>query len=633
MKKKVLLFALIIGNLLLFGQVPTAERDALVALYNSTDGANWWTSTNWNTSEPVSTWYGITVENISGQDHVTYIELDFNGVSGNLIPEFEDLTELKVLNLSDNSITGPIPSELGNCTNLTEIKIWFAYLEGNIPAELANLANLEELILDYNWLSGEIPDIFNSMNLKALGLISNDFTGSINITNTSPDFYYLGLSYSLFSEIDFRNGYNTNIVDTNYFQANDNPNLTCVFVDDATYSTENWTNIDSTSTFVETQAECDAIDLTYVPDDSFEQALIDQGYDDVLDDYVLTENINTVTFLGLDYQNIEDLSGIEDFVALTSLYCNYNQLTSLDLSQNTSLVFLTCDNNQLTTLDVRNGTNSNIINNNFHAENNPDLTCIFVDDAAWSTSNWTNIDSTSTFVETQAECYAIDHTYVPDDSFEQALIDQGYDDVLDDYVLTSNINCFTLLNVSNKDISDLTGIEDFILLIELWCSNNQITTLDVSQNMDLAVLHCDNNQLTTLDVRNGTNSNISNSDFTAYNNPNLTCIFVDDATWSTANWTNIDPTSTFVETQAECDALGVYEAFLSDNLKTYPNPTQGLINIETTNLTDKNYTIYNIYGAISKQGVLDNSQIDITTLNAGIYLLKLGDVAIKIVKL
>jgi len=29
-------------------------------------------------------------------------------------------------------------------------------------------------------------------------------------------------------------------------------------------------------------------------------------------------------------------------------------------------------------------------------------------------------------------------TYVPDDNFEQALIDLGYDDVLDDYVLTAN---------------------------------------------------------------------------------------------------------------------------------------------------------------------------------------------------
>ena len=42
-------------------------------------------------------------------------------------------------------------------------------------------------------------------------------------------------------------------------------------------------------------------------------------------------------------------------------------------------------------------------------------------------------------------------TYVPDDNFEQALIDQGYDDVLDDYVLTENISDLTTLNVNGND--------------------------------------------------------------------------------------------------------------------------------------------------------------------------------------
>ena len=49
---------------------------------------------------------------------------------------------------------------------------------------------------------------------------------------------------------------------------------------------------------------------------------------------------------------------------------------------------------------------------------------------------------------------------------------------------------------------------------------------------------CDNNQLTNLDVRNGNNTNFTL--FEATTNPNLTCINVDDALWSTTNWTNID---------------------------------------------------------------------------------------------
>ena len=52
-------------------------------------------------------------------------------------------------------------------------------------------------------------------------------------------------------------------------------------------------------------------------------------------------------------------------------------------------------------------------------------------------------------------------TYVPDNNFEQALINLGYDTVLDDYVTTANINTVTALDVNGDNISNLTGIEDF----------------------------------------------------------------------------------------------------------------------------------------------------------------------------
>ena len=74
---------------------------------------------------------------------------------------------------------------------------------------------------------------------------------------------------------------------------------------------------------------------TYVPDDNFEQELINLGYDNVLDDSVATANINTVISLQVYQLNIADLTGIEDFTALTTLECYLNQLTSLDVSNNT----------------------------------------------------------------------------------------------------------------------------------------------------------------------------------------------------------------------------------------------------------------------------------------------------------
>ena len=57
------------------------------------------------------------------------------------------------------------------------------------------------------------------------------------------------------------------------------------------------------------------------------------------------------------------------------------------------------------------------------------------------------------------------NTAIPDANFEQALIDLNIDSgAIDGQVPTTAINTLTSLNVSNKNISDLTGIEDFTSL-------------------------------------------------------------------------------------------------------------------------------------------------------------------------
>ena len=86
---------------------------------------------------------------------------------------------------------------------------------------------------------------------------------------------------------------------------------------------------------------------------------------------------------------------------------------------------------------------------------------------------------------------------IPDQNFEKALIDLGIDsdEKVNGLVLKSDIVLVTSLDVSNKNIKDLTGIEEFSSLIYLNCRNNKLTNLDVSQNIGLIMLSTSVNHL------------------------------------------------------------------------------------------------------------------------------------------
>ena len=133
--------------------------------------------------------------------------------------------------------------------------------------------------------------------------------------------------------------------------------------------------------------------FTYIPDDNFEQELINLGYDFVLDDNIETIAIDSITSLYINGLGIADLTGIASFISLKDLFCYSNQLLFLNLSNNTQLFEVSCGSNQLTYIDVRNGNNSGLWY--FNAMNNPSLTCIDVNDVAnaeynWASDSWTN---------------------------------------------------------------------------------------------------------------------------------------------------------------------------------------------------------------------------------------------------
>jgi len=112
------------------------ERQALVALYQATNGESWSKSDGWLSDQPICTWYGVTC--IEGW--VVGLDLSTNELQGKLAPEIRQLFNLQTLSLWGNRLT-EVPPEIGQFVNLQELD-----LENNqlpeLPPEIGQLANL-----------------------------------------------------------------------------------------------------------------------------------------------------------------------------------------------------------------------------------------------------------------------------------------------------------------------------------------------------------------------------------------------------------------------------------------------------------------------------------------------------------
>ncbi len=357
---------------------------------------------------------------------------------------------------------------------------------------------------------------------------------------------------------------------------------------------------------------------TYVPDDNFENYLethdangnvlpvgdpMSMGNGVANDDYVITANINTVTNLNINNQNITDITGIEDFTALQTLNCRYNQLTSLDLSQNTALQYLYCNNNLLTSLDLSQNMSLLYLDcfqnqlTGLILGHNSVLTFIQCFD-----NQINNLDL--------SQCTALQHLQCGGNQLTNL-----------DVSLNANLEhleCYNNL-LSSLDVSQ-NGLLNYLI-----CAGNQILSLDLSQNHMLTSFNGSNNRLVYLNIQNGNNTAMDGNnfnDFMAVNNPQLSCIFVDDAAWSTANWIYVDATATFVETQADCDALSITDSFLN-SFDIFPNPAKDILNIKSE--YSGHLTLYSLTGTQIKHQNLStgNNQLDTKLLKSGIYFIKI----------
>jgi hypothetical protein len=329
--------------------------------------------------------------------------------------------------------------------------------------------------------------------------------------------------------------------------------------------------------------------ITTIPDSNFEQRLITLGYDTgTVNGFVPTAYIDTITDLGnIGAGIIADLTGIEDFTALEYINCSDNLLTSLDFSQNLVLDSIYCSVNLLTSINVT---------------QNTALKFLRFDDNAMSSIDLSQNPNLKTLM-------------FPDNQITS--IDVTQNTALEFIYCPNNL-------ITSIDVSQNLALSNFNI------RNNQLQFLDVTQNPSLFYLDCRSNQLTCLNVKNGNNTILQ---IVTLNNPNLGCIDVDNPSWSTTFWTNIDPVCTFsTNCGNSCSPVGIDEYAITA-FTISPNPVNDYLAIKTTNNNAHFFTIRNVLGkTIKNLSFTKNESIDVSELSSGIYFLQIGNSIQKFIK-
>ena len=129
MKLKFILVSILLVSLTSFANIPQAEKQALIDLYQSTQGDLW--NTSWNLDAAPTTWEGVIIKN-------------------------DRVVSLKLVN---NNLVGQLPESLGNLSALTVLNLHNNKIEGTIPTNILRIDNLKILNLSLNQLSGTIPDV------------------------------------------------------------------------------------------------------------------------------------------------------------------------------------------------------------------------------------------------------------------------------------------------------------------------------------------------------------------------------------------------------------------------------------------------------------------------------------------
>ena len=272
---------------------------------------------------------------------------------------------------------------------------------------------------------------------------------------------------------------------------------------------------------------------------------------------------------------ITDLTGVESFINTPYIELSgQSLLTTIDVSNNTALTFLDLSFCALTNIDITQN--------------------IALEELRVFDNNLSVLDVSQNTVLTFLE--------VGNNNI--SLLDLSTNISLDSFFTSGNPNLTTI------DLSNNTNL--FNLAIE----DSSVTSLDLSNNSGLGEVTIENNpNLTSLNIANGNNTAINQAYFTG--NSALSCIQIDAGfTPPTNDW--FKDTST--NYNSNCSSLSVNDFNFKNEINMYPNPVKDILFIES----NQQIKAVEVYTLLGKKVLVksDTNNINISNLNAGIYLIK-----------
>ncbi|WP_115878003.1 reprolysin-like metallopeptidase [Lutibacter oceani] len=288
----------------------------------------------------------------------------------------------------------------------------------------------------------------------------------------------------------------------------------------------------------------------FVPDDIFEQYLIENDYDTSFDNYIYKNKAKSINYLLLNELDIYDLTGIEEFDNLIELVCFSTQITSLDLSNKSRLESIYLINNNINYLNLSNCTNLNKINveaNNLSEINVSNFELLEDLDIGGNNINTINVSKNLNLKILSAKSTSIENIDVLNNKLLTHLsvggsfkningiskiseIDVRNNSLLNDLSVShTNITSLDITNnkllenlsLANTNITSL-DISNNPLLTHLDATNSDISILDISSNTKMKSLHLSHTKINEIDV----SENLLLENFNAIQNPNLKCIKV-----------------------------------------------------------------------------------------------------------